>query len=90
MSNAQLDDNSQPAIYGMSCVDGVTPVRIQFNASNGGMKTDDTTVISVVPAATSLLDDNSRPIAKGISSDGSGVIYPWYVDPATGAVLIDA
>ncbi len=89
MADAKIDDNGYPAIYGISCVDGVTPVRIQFNPSNGGMKVDDTTVISIVPAETSFVDSNDRPVAKGVSSSDSNVTLPWYVNPATGAVLID-
>lgn len=89
MSNAQLDDNSKTAIFGISCVDGVTPVRIAFNASNGGMKIDTITVISIVPTPVGGIDENGRVVAKGVSSTDSSVILPWYVNPATNAVLVE-
>lgn len=87
--NARKDDNDFPTIFGLSCVDGVTPVRVTFNASNGGMNYDTTTVISFTPSSTfPQVDDNSMPIAKGVSSTNPNVILPWYVVPSTGAVLV--
>lgn len=89
MVATQKDDNGYPTIFGISCVDGVTPVRIQFSSTTGGMKTDDTTAISVTPAMRTATDDNDQPVAKGVSSTDSSVVLPWYVNPATGAVLIE-
>ncbi len=84
----QKDDNDVGAIFGISCVDGVSPVRIKIH-TNGGILTDTTTVISVVPIEITQLDANSVPVAKGVSSANSKTILPWYVNPATGAVLTD-
>lgn len=81
----QKDDNGANCIFGISCVDGVTPVKIQFTSN--GMKVDTTTVISVVPKEITQLDANSVPVAKGVSSTNAKVILPWYVVPSTGAVL---
>lgn len=89
MANAQKDDNGYPTIIGISCVDGITPVQVVFNSTNNGMMRDTTTVISVVPQEIKQLDDNSVPIAKGVSSADLKTILPWYVNPATGAVLTD-
>lgn len=84
---SQKDDNGSNTVFGISCVDGVTPIKIQFTPP-GFMKTDTTTVISVVPKEITQLDGNSVPVAKGVSSVDKKTILPWYVNPATGAVLI--
>lgn len=90
MAVAKKDDNGFPTIIGISCVDGVTPVKVQFNPSNGGMKIDGITVISFVPSSiqANMHDDNDYPIAKGVSSSDRKTVFPWYVNPATGAVLV--
>lgn len=89
MAVAKKDDNAYPTIVGISCVDGVTPVRVKFNA-NGEMATDSSTVISVVPSSDfPATDDNGMPIAKAVSSADGETILPWYVHPTTGAVLVD-
>ena len=88
MANSQKDDNGYNSIIGISCVDGITPVKVQFTA-DGAMKTDSTTVISVVPTEITQLDGNSVPVAKGVSSANAKTILPWYVNPSTGAVLVD-
>ncbi len=84
---SQKDDNFHNTIFGISCVDGTTPVKIQFSAI--GMMVDTTTVISVIPKEITQLDGNSVPVAKGVSSSDKKTILPWYVNPATGAVLIE-
>ncbi len=85
---SQKDDNYSNTIFGISCVDGTTPVKIQFSAP-GYMLVDTTTVISVVPKEITQKDGNYVPVAKGVSSTNSKTILPWYVNPSTGAVLIE-
>ncbi len=89
MANAQLDDNSQACIYGLSCEDGVTPIRIAFSGTNGGMKVDFTTPVLVTPSMVREMDQNSRPVARGTSISDDNAVLPWYVVPATGAVCVD-
>lgn len=91
MTVTKKDDNGFPTMFGISCVDGVTPVRIKFNSSNGGMLLDTATVISFVPDPSQALihDDNDFPVMKGVSSTNHSVILPWYVNPTNGAVLAD-
>lgn len=87
MATAQKDDNDYPTIIGISCVDGVTPIRIKFAA--GAMKIDTTTVISVVPSTNfPKTDANGMPVAKGTAHDNDNLVLPWYVNPSTGAVLV--
>lgn len=89
MSNAKKDDNGYPSIFGMSCVDGITPIRIALNASNGGVKIDTMTTTSFTPFSVSKMDDNGYPMAKGVSSLNGSIILPWYVNPSTNALLIE-
>ena len=88
-ATTRKDDNDYPTIFGLSCVDGVTPTRVQFNPSTGGMVIDQATVISVTPGMKTATDGNDQPVAKGVSSSDSSVVLPWYVNPATGGVLVD-
>ena len=89
MATAQKDDNGVPCWTGISCVDGVTPIRIMINPSTGALKVDDITAISVVPVYKPARDDNDFPITKGVSSSDGSTVLPLYVNPSTGAVLID-
>ena len=84
--NAKSDDNGYPTIFGISCVDGITPVRVVFTVN--GMLLDTVTTISVVPSPLFPdADDNDKNVAKGVSSADHKTVLPWYVNPATGAVL---
>lgn len=87
--DARRDFNNVPTWLGVSCVDGVTPIRIAINESNGGVKIDTTTVISVTPAYVGSRDSNQVPVKYGISSTQSTVMLPVYVEPTTGAVLAE-
>lgn len=90
MATAQKDDNGYPCWTGISCVDGITPIRIKFDDVSGGMLIDTTTVISVVPSSTfPKTDANDQPILKGVSSSNGNTVLPVYVNPTTGAVLAD-
>lgn len=89
MADARRDDNNVPTWLGISCVDGVTPVRIVINPSNSGVKVDTTTVISVTPAYVGSRDSNQVPVKYGVSDADGSVMLPIYVEPTTGAVLID-
>lgn len=87
MTTTQLDDNSQPCIYGLSSVDGVTPVRIRWVGA--GMAIDDTTPVSVTPTMIKDMDQNSKAVAKGTSEANDSIVLPWYVVPSTGAVCVE-
>jgi hypothetical protein len=89
MADAKKDDNSYSAWTGLSSSDGVTPVRIQVNPSNGGMLIDTTTTISFTPRNNAVEDANSVPSKMGVSSVDGVTPIPVYVNPLTGAVLVD-
>lgn len=89
MSNALRDGNDVPTWLGLSCVDGVTPVPIKVNSSNGGVECDFTSVTSFTPAPSTKRDDNQVPIKTGISTTSATTILPVYVNPTTGGILME-
>jgi len=89
MSNvAGKDDNGFPVIFGVSHLDGITPVQIQFD-SNRHMMVDSTTTIAFNPASVGdHQNTNDYPFAKATSSADDSTVRPWVVNASTGAVLI--
>ena len=87
MSQSQ-DDNSVQVIYGVSHLDGVTPVGITFDA-NRGMEVDTTTTIAFDPSVNASRTQNDKMIAKATSSADNTTCRPWVVNATTGAVLVD-
>ncbi len=90
MANARKDQNGANCWLGVSCVDGVTLVPIMIDTAAGGVRVDDSTVISFTPNPNQALlrDENNVPVMKGVSSADPSVLLPIYVNPATGAILI--
>ena len=80
------DDNGFPVIYGVSHLDGVTPVQVQF-LDNGRVLIDRFTSISFDPDINASQTNNDFPIAKAVDDDGN--VRPWVVNANTGAILID-
>lgn len=92
MSNvAGKDDNGFPIIFGVSHLDGFTPVQIQFDPVTRAMMVDTVTAIAFNPAtATDHQNTTDYPFAKATSSADDSTVRPWVVNASTGAVLIDA
>jgi len=88
---SQKDENGANSWIGVSCVDPTQTVRITIDPTNHGMSVDLTTVISFTPdpSHATLRDANGVPVLCGISDADDDVIFPLYVEPTTGAVLID-
>lgn len=80
-----MDDNDKSLIYGVSHVDGTTPVAIKFDASRK-MLVDFTTTIQF-PAARYTAGNRYYPLAEATSSANNRTIRPWVVNASTGAVL---
>lgn len=82
-----MDDNDKSVAYGVSHIDGVTPVAIKFDASNN-MLLDYSTAIQF---SANLYTAGNRyyPLAMATSSADNRTIMPWVVNAATGAVLAD-
>lgn len=83
------DDNDKPILWGVSHVDGVTPVQIQFDPTSRGMKYDTTTTISFDPSVTASVVPSNIQLALATSSADNTTIRPWVVNASTGAVLVD-
>lgn len=84
------EQNRQPAWWGLSSVDGVTPVQILMNPTAGGMKMDIGVSVSAVIAnlpTNTPRDDNRATAVAGVSKINNSVFIPVSVNPATGAVL---
>lgn len=82
------DDNDMPVLYGVSHLDGRTPVRIHFVPGTRAMKGDTTTSIAFDPSIVASQTDNDFPIAKGTSSTDDQTVLPWVVNASTGDLLI--
>lgn len=83
-------DNDEPILWGVSHLDGVTPVQVMFNGSNRGIKIDSTTSIAFDPAtvANTLVVPSNVKFATATSSADNATVRPWVVNASTGAVLV--
>lgn len=85
---AQVDDNGAKVMYGVSHLDGVTPIPIQFTASRL-MMVDTTTTITFNPSIIEKVNTlTGRSLTTGTSSADNVTILPLVVNASTGAVLI--
>lgn len=83
------DDNAEPVAYGVSHLDGVTPIRIRFQAGTRVMMVDASTTIAFNPAIKGTAQTNNDfPVIKGTSSADDSTVLAWVVNATTGAVLI--
>jgi hypothetical protein len=82
------DDNNTQILYGVSHLDGVTLVPIQFTA-DGGMKVDAITEIQFDPSISLTRSDNAKVIATATSITDGTTVMPWVVNASTGAVLVE-
>lgn len=88
MSNVNgRDDNDFPILWGVSHIDGVTPVQIKFD-SGRGMMVDTTTSISFDPSVNTTVVPSNVNLAKATSSADNSTVRPWVVNASTGAVLV--
>lgn len=87
MTDAIHDENRVKVWLAASYLDGTTPVPIQIDSSNGGVKVDTTHSIGFTPTPIDPRDANHTPFICAEGDDGN--VYPLFADPATGAVLID-
>lgn len=86
---AAKDDNAYPVLYGVSHLDGVTPVQIKFTSARAIM-VDSIQTIAFDPAIIQTQNNlTGYPLATGTSSADNATVLPWVVNASTGAVLID-
>lgn len=91
MSNvAGKDDNGSPLIFGVSHLDGITPIKVEFDPATRDMLIDSVTTIMFDPAVN--VNQNPRnyvPFAKATSIADNKTTRPWVVNASTGAVLVE-
>lgn len=83
------DDNGNPIIWGVSHLDGVTPIQVLFDPVTRGMKVDTLTTITFDPSVDASVVPSNTFLAMATSSSDDATIRPWVVNASTGAVLID-
>lgn len=89
MANAAIDQNSKPTIIGTLQSDGVTPIRLKVNPSNGGIKYVDGTSGTVSTRINASIDDNGNPVWLGVSSVDGQTLIPIAMD-SNGNLLIQS
>lgn len=90
MSNVNgRDDNDTPILWGVSHLDGITPVQVKFDTSGRVMKIDASTSIAFDPLVNASVVPNNVKLALATSSADNTTIRPWVVNASTGAVLVD-
>lgn len=83
------DDNDKPILWGVSHLDGITPVQIAFEPTSRGMKYDTTTTIAFDPSVDASVVPSNTFLAMATSDADNSTIRPWVVNASTGAVLVD-
>lgn len=81
-----MDDNDKSITYGVSHLDGRTPVAIAFDSSTRAMLIDLGTTIQFSPTRDMAATYDQR-LAKATSDSDNITILPWVVNASTGAVL---
>lgn len=88
--SALREQNRIPIWWGLSSVDGTTPVAIAVDSATGKPVMEIGTSVSAVIAnlaTTFPRDENRIPCVGGRSNADSTVVIPVSVNPATGAIL---
>lgn len=82
-------DNDTPILWGVSHLDGITPVQVKFDPATRAIMVDTTTSIAFDPSIDASVVPNNVQLAMATSSSDNTTIRPWVVNATTGAVLID-
>lgn len=82
-----MDDNDKSVTYGVSHLDGITPVAISFIPSTRAMLLDFSTTIEFNPTQGAAAR-YAQKLAKATSDLNNMAIRPWVVNATTGAVLV--
>lgn len=81
------DDNDLPILWGVSHLDGVSPVQVKFT-SDRNMMVDEVTTIAFDPSIDASVVPSNVKLAMATSSADNKIVRPWVVNASTGAVLI--
>ncbi len=95
MSNVNgRDDNDSPILWGVSHLDGVTPVQVKFVPGTRAIKVDASTSIAFDPSINASVVPNNVKLATATASTDDSwavankTVRPWVVHATTGAVLV--
>lgn len=80
-------ENDEPILWGVSHIDGITPVQVSFDSSRN-MMVDTITTIQFDPAINASVVPSNVKLALATSSADNSTVRPWVVNASTGAVLI--
>lgn len=80
-----MDDNDKSLSYGVSHIDGMTPIVIRFDASRKMLLDFKTTI--QFPANLYTAGNRYYPLCEATSESDNVTIRPWVVNASTGAVL---
>lgn len=83
------DDNDLPIVWGVSHLDGVTPVQVKFDIATRAMMVDSMTSIAFDPSVDASVVPSNVKLAMATSATDNTTVRPWVVNASTGAVLID-
>lgn len=76
-----------PILWGVSHLDGVTPIQVKFDSSRAIM-VDTVTAIAFDPTINARVVPANVKLALATSSSDNTTVRPWVVNATTGAVLI--
>ena len=91
MANAKKDENNVPTLICALNTDGVTPVLVQANPTNHGLKISDASTGSDNGnnSGNAMKDENGVPVLTAVSSvDGTSIIEVYA--NSSGMILIDS
>ena len=89
--NTLKDGNRIPVWFGISSVDGITPVEIKINSSTGRASIETgNSVCAIITNGVpkdAIKDDSRVSCIMGQSNADSTIYIPVSVNPATGAIM---
>lgn len=75
MANSSKDQNAKSSAFGVLNTNGLTPMRLYVNPTNGGLVVDDDTTGAYPGGNKAVIDDNSVRSMTGVSSvDGKTIL----------------
>lgn len=89
MANASRDDNNIPTLLGVLNTDGVTPTKVQVNATLHALKISDNTTGTDHGTDSAVRDENFVPVLMAVSSADGITPVEVYAD-SSGMLLINS
>lgn len=90
MTDAYRDSNNVPTLLGTSSDDGTTPVPVQADPTNHGLKIHDASTGSDLSGDVAARDSNFVPVLMCVSSADGVTPVAVYTHGTDGHLLIDS